>query len=74
MSRMLTDIVGMRCSIKNDEEEYLTGNPEITCRVMAADEEWIRIAYVDERGNRISRLERVDTINSVTVFEDRQLH
>ena len=70
MSRMLTDLVGQRCIIKNDEEEYLTGNPDITCHVLAMDDEWIKIAYVNKEGNRVLRMERIETVSSVTVYED----
>ena len=70
MSKMLLDLVGQRCSIKNDEDEFLTGNAEITCHVLAADDEWIKIAYVDESGTRISRLERVETLGSVIIYDD----
>lgn len=69
MSHLLLDLVGQRCSIKTDDEEYLTGHSEITCRVMAADEEWIKISYVDEDGNRISRLARTETLESVIIYE-----
>jgi hypothetical protein len=69
MSRMLTDLVGQRCIIKNDVEDYLTGNPDITCHVLAADDEWIKIAYVDEDGNRVARLERIETLSSVIIYD-----
>ena len=69
MSRMLTDLVGQRCIIKNDEEEYLTGNPDSTCHVLAMDDEWIKIAYVDEDGNRVARLERIETLCSVLIYD-----
>ena len=70
MSNMIMDLVGQRCSIKNEDEEFLTGNAEIACHVLAADDEWIKIAYVDRAGNRVIRLERVETLGSVIVFED----
>jgi len=70
MSNLLMDLVGRRCLIKNDEEEFLTGDPEITCHVVAADNEWIKVSFVDEEGNRISRLERLETIDSVIIYED----
>ena len=69
MSRMLTDLVGQRCIIKNDVEEYLTGNADITCHVLATDDEWIKVAFVDEDGNRVARLERIDTLSSVIIYD-----
>ena len=70
MSGMLLDLVGQRCSIKNDEEEYLTGSADISCHVLAADEEWIKIAFVDASGNRVARLERIETIGSILIYGD----
>lgn len=71
MSSMLMDLVGQRCSIKTDDEEYLTGRPEIACRVLAADDEWIKIAYVDEDGNRLARLARIETLDSVIIYDEQ---
>ena len=70
MSSMLLDLVGQRCSIMTDDEEYLTGHPGIACRVMAADDEWIKVAYVDEGGKRISRLARIETLESVIIYDE----
>ena len=70
MSNMLLDLIGQRCAIKNENEEYLTGHPEILCRLLAADEDWIKIAYVNKEGNRVLRMERIETVSSVTVYED----
>ena len=70
MSGMLLELIGRRCSIKNDSEEYLTGSAEISCHVVAADDEWIKITFVDALGNRVARMERVETIDSVLIYAD----
>ena len=70
MSSMLTELVGQRCSIRNENEEFLTGNPNVTCLVLAADDEWIKIAYIDGSGNRVTRMERVETLDSVVIFDE----
>ena len=72
MSSMLLELVGRRCDIQTDDGEYLTGHPGISCRVVAADEEWIKVAYVDEDGNRISRLARLETLESVVIYDDER--
>ena len=72
MSSMLMDLVGRRCSIQTEDEEYLTGHPGIVCRVMAADDEWIKISYVDEGGHRVSRISRIDTVDSVLIYEEER--
>ena len=70
MTNMLTELIGQRCVIKNENEEYLTGNPNVTCHVLAADDEWIKIAYIDGSGNRVTRMERVETLDSVIIYGD----
>ena len=70
MSSILSDLVGCRCIIKTEDEEYLTGSPDILCRITCTDGEWLRVSYVDEIGNRISRISRVEYLSDVTVFEE----
>ena len=71
MSGMLMELVGHRCSIVNDMDDYLTGSEEIACHVLAVDEEWIKIAYVDGNGNHMTRLERIETVDSVLIYDER---
>lgn len=68
MSKMILELVGQRCSIRDENQEYLTGHPDVACHVLAADEEWIKIAYIDDTGNRVTRIERIETIDSVVIF------
>jgi hypothetical protein len=70
MSQMLMDLVGKCCVIQSEDEEYFTGSAEITCRVLAVDSEWIKLVYPDGRGGRICRLERVENVRSVLVYND----
>ena len=68
MSGMLLDLKNCCCSIKNDEDEYLTGSADIVCEVLDVDEEWIKIIYTDKTGKRVVKVERTDTILSVTIY------
>ena len=70
MSDMLMELVGQRCSIVNDAAAYLTGSADITCRVVDADDEWIKVSYVDLEGRHVTRLERIDTVDSVLIFDE----
>lgn len=70
MSSMLMDLVGHKCCVRTDEEEYLTGSPDIPCRVTGADGEWLRVTFVGEQGARISRLARIECLMDITVFEE----
>ncbi|MBQ3063205.1 MAG: hypothetical protein IJC99_00170 [Clostridia bacterium] len=68
MSGMLSGLQGSCCSIKNDDEEYLTGSADICCEILSVDEEWIKIMYTDKVGRRIVKVERIDTILSVKIY------
>ncbi|MBR6726874.1 MAG: hypothetical protein IKM08_01655 [Clostridia bacterium] len=70
MSNMLMDLVGRRCSIVNDMNDHLTGSADVTCHVLAADDEWIKVAYVDDSGRHVTRLERIETVDSVVIYDD----
>jgi hypothetical protein len=70
MSELLSELVGCRCCVRTEEDEYLTGSPEIPCRVMATDDEWIRVSFTDGQGKRISRISRIDALADVLIFEE----
>ena len=70
MSVILSDLVGRRCSVKTEDDEYLTGSPDILCRVTGTDGEWLRVAYIDAEGNHVSRVARVDYLADVLVFDE----
>jgi len=69
MSDMLKSLKGCCCSIKNEEEEYLTGSPDIVCEVLDIDDEWIKIYYTDKTGQRIVKVERTESIWGVKIFQ-----
>ena len=70
MSSMLMELVGHKCLLKTEDEEYLAGDPELPCRVTGADEEWIRVSFSDADGGRLSRMVRVDTLADILIFEE----
>ena len=70
MSYLLSDLVGHKCLVRTDEDEYLSGNPELPCRVTGADEEWLRVSFVDEAGTRMSRMARIDDLCDILMFEE----
>ena len=70
MSFMMTDLVGHKCLVKTEDEEYLSGNPDLPCRVTGADEDWIRVSFVDEAGARLSRMARIDSLVDILIFEE----
>ncbi len=69
MSDMLMELVGRRCVLRTQDEEYLGGDPNVLCRVTGLDGEWIRVSFTDDRGRALARLCRVDDLVDVTVFD-----
>ena len=67
---MLTDLVGRKCLLKTEDEEYLSGDPDLPCRVTGADGEWIRVSFSDGEGGRLSRMVRVDALTDILIFEE----
>ncbi len=70
MTDILRDLVGERCCIRIEDAQYLTGSPDVLCRVTGMDEEWLRASYMDSYGNHITRLCRLDNLLDITVFEE----
>ena len=70
MSSILADLIGRKCIVKTEDEEYLTGSPDVPCRITGTDGEWIQVTFVDPVGGRMSRLSRVDYLVDITVFEE----
>ena len=70
MSSMLAELVGRKCLVKTEDEEYLSGDPDQPCRVTGADGEWIRVSFADGEGGRLSRMVRVDALTDILIFEE----
>ena len=68
MNDMLKDLTGKRCCILNEDAEYLTGSADIACDVLAVDDEWIKVAFTDRQGRRVTRMERTDTLDRIELF------
>ena len=67
---MLTDLVGRKCLLKTEDEEYLSGDPDLPCRVTGADGEWIRVSFSNGEGGRLSRMVRVDALTDILILEE----
>jgi hypothetical protein len=70
MSYLLSDLVGHKCLVRTEDDEYLSGSPELPCRVTGADEEWLRVSFVDGAGERMSRMARIEDLCDILIFEE----
>ena len=65
MSKILSELVGMECKIKTEEALAFVGSSELACRVLEADDEWIKLSYTDRKNVEKTRILRIDSIESV---------
>jgi hypothetical protein len=70
MSYLLSDLVGHKCLVRTEDDEYLSGSPELPCRVTGADEEWLRVSFVDGAGVRMARMARIEDFCDILIFEE----
>lgn len=70
MSKIMSELVGERCRIKTDEAFAFVGSGELTCRVLEADDEWIKLCYTDRKNAEKIRILRIDSIQSVELIQE----
>ena len=70
MAGIFADLLGQRCCVRTEEDEYLTGSPDVPCRITGTDGEWLRVSYIDEQGKRVSRISRIEMLTDVLIFEE----
>ena len=69
MSRLIQDLVGKKCRMETEDDALLSGNGQIVCDVLDADEDCVKLAYEDKDKGRVTKLIRVETIIAVDVVE-----
>lgn len=65
MSKIISELIGKSCKIKTDEAFALVGSEEIECDVLDVDDEWIKFRYIDRKKNQITKVARIDSIESI---------
>lgn len=60
MSKLIDELVGKKCK--------LDGYGVI--EVLAADDEWMKFSYTDKRGNKKTRIERVENLDSIEILDE----
>jgi hypothetical protein len=64
ISKIINDLVGKQCKI---ETEDLVINDNFDCTVLESDDEWIKITYTDKKNNVITKILRIDNIDSIEI-------
>lgn len=67
MSKIIEQLVGEECVIESDFAVALTGSTKINCKVLEADEEWIKISYQDKKKGLCIKIMRIDAIESIEI-------
>lgn len=52
MSKLINSLVGKQCIIRSDSFLGFAGKTEVSCKIVDADDEWIRICYTEKKTNR----------------------
>lgn len=62
MSKIINDLIGKQCKI---ETEDLIINDNFDCTVLDCDDEWIKITYTDKKNNVMTKILKIDAIDSI---------
>ncbi|MBE5923756.1 MAG: hypothetical protein E7271_04710 [Lachnospiraceae bacterium] len=73
MSKLINDLVGKKCIVKSDAGLELISNNEIECKILEADEDWLKIEYAEKKGNVITMLLRIDDIERVEILNEENV-
>lgn len=70
MSKIISDLIGKNCKIKAEEALLFSGNTEVACTVLDADDEWIKFTYTDKKNIVKTKILRIDSIDSVELANE----
>lgn len=70
MSKLINELMHKNCKIKTENALQLVGSSELTCRVLDADDEWIKVCFNDKKNNEIVKLLRIEDIEEVELVGD----
>ena len=68
MSKIINDLVGKNCKIESDNLSYDIEND--TCMILEADDEWIKISYIDSKKVTITKILRIESIETVELINE----
>ena len=65
MATLINDLVGKQCIIRSDSIISFVGKTELSCRIIDADDEWIKICYTEKKGKKVVKLMRIENIDAI---------
>lgn len=69
MSKLINELVGKDCKIKSEDAFSLVGAGELPCRVLDADDEWLKVQFTDKKKQQVTKLLRIEHIDEVELLE-----
>lgn len=69
MSKIIEELLGSVCLINSDEFMGIAGHSQLKCEILAVDDEWIKIGYMDKKNNYKVKILRIDAVNSIELSE-----
>lgn len=69
MSRLIDDLVGEQCTIKSEAILNFAGKTELSCTILDADDEWMKICYTDKKNKQVTKLLRIEAIDEIEIEE-----
>ena len=65
MSKLINDLVGKQCIIRSEFIFSFAGKTELSCKIIDADDEWIKICYTEKKDKQVAKLMRIENIESI---------
>lgn len=63
MSKMLQELEGQKCKI------IFTNGINIECVILNVDEEWLKIAFKNKKGQNIIKINRIENVSGVEIMQ-----
>lgn len=65
MSKLINSLVGKQCIIRSDSFLGFAGKTEVSCKIVDADDEWLRICYTEKKDKQVVKLLRIENIDAI---------
>ena len=65
MSKLINSLVGKYCIIRSDSFLGFAGKTEVSCKIVDADDEWLRICYTEKKDKQVVKLLRIENIDAI---------
>ena len=70
MSKIISSLVGEKCRIKSNEAFSFNGSLDVVANVLDVDDEWVKISFVDKKGNAKVQILRVESIDNIELISE----